>query len=61
MRRTIATFLVTALLSTSAPLMIRDHGQDPSGDFTSFVKVLKNIIRHLIPLDDGGTINPPKP
>jgi len=61
MRRTIATFLVTALLSTSAPLLARDHGQDPGGDFSRLVRVIKSIIRHLIPLDDGNNITPPKP
>jgi hypothetical protein len=60
MRKTIAMFLVTALLSSSAPLMIRDRGGDPG---ERFVRIIKTIIRHLLPIptDDGTTINPPKP
>ena len=58
MRRTIATFLVTALLSTSAPLLMRDRGQDPGG---SFIKIIRTIIRHLVPMDGGDNIVPPKP
>jgi hypothetical protein len=60
MRKTIATVLVTALLSTSAPLMIRDGGQNPG---ERFVRIIKTIIRHLLPVptDDGSNILPPKP
>jgi hypothetical protein len=59
MRKTIATLLVTALISSSAPLLRRDS-RDRGGDFG---KIIKSIVRHLIPspVDDGGTIGPPKP
>jgi len=61
MRRTVATLLITALLSASGPLMMRDRDQDRGRDrgFNP-TKIIKNIIRHLLPLDDGG-ITPPKP
>jgi len=61
MRRTIATLLVTALLSSSAPLLRRDT-RDRNGDFGP-VKIIKSIIRHLIPTptDGGDGIGPPKP
>jgi hypothetical protein len=64
MRRTLATFLITGLLSTSMPMMARDRGgRDGGGDFTRVVRIIKSIIRHLIPspADDGSGINPPKP
>jgi hypothetical protein len=63
MRRTLATLLITGLLSTSMPMMIRDRGgRDGGGDFTRFVRVIKSIVRHLIaaPADDTGIL-PPKP
>ena len=63
MRRTLATLLITGLLSTSMPMMIGDRGgRDGGGDFTRFVRVIKSIIRHLVtaPTDDGN-IEPPKP
>jgi len=64
MRRIIATVLVTGLLSASAPMIARDRGgRDGGGDFTRIVKIVKQIIRHLIvaPADDTNNINPPKP
>lgn len=64
MRRIIATVLVTGLLSTAAPMMARDRGgRDGGGDFTRIVKIVKQIIRHLIvaPADDTNNIVPPKP
>lgn len=64
MRRIVATLLVTGLLGTSMPMMARDRGgRDGGGDFSPIVKVIKNIIRHLIPApsDDGNNIGPPKP
>ena len=64
MRRTVAALLITGLLSVSMPMMARDRGgRDGGGDFTRVVRIIKSIIRHLIPspMDDGGTINPPKP
>ena len=63
MRRTLATLLITGLLSTSMPLMARDRGgRDGGGDFTRFVRVIKSIIHHLVlaPADDGNVL-PPKP
>jgi hypothetical protein len=63
MRRTLATLLITGLLSTSIPLMVRDRGgRDGGGDFTRFVRVIKSIIRHLVlaPADDNNIL-PPKP
>ena len=56
MRRTIATFLMTALLTTSAPLLMRDRGQDPG---FQLIKIIRTIVRHLIPM--GDNIVPPKP
>ena len=62
MRRTLAALLVTGLLTTSMPLMARGDrgGRDSGGDFP-IVRIIKRIIRILLPLDDTGTINPPKP
>jgi len=65
MRRTIATLLITGLLSASVPIMARDGdrgGRDSGGDIT-FVKIVKTIIRHLLPVptDDGNNLGPPKP
>jgi hypothetical protein len=63
MRRTVATLLITGLLSVSTPMMVRDHGgRDGCGDFTRFVRIIKSIIHHLIlaPADDGNIL-PPKP
>jgi len=58
MRKTIATLLVTALLSSSAPLLRRDR--DRGGDFDP-IKIIKKIVRTLIPTDDTGNLGPPKP
>ena len=66
MRRTIATLLITGVLSSSMPMMMRDRGdrggRDSGGDHT-IVRIIRNIIRHLIPMpaDDTNTINPPRP
>lgn len=63
MRRTVATLLITGLLSVSMPMMARDRGgRDGGGDFTRVVRIIKSIIRHLVmaPADDSG-IQPPKP
>jgi len=63
MRRTVATLLITGLLSVSMPMIASDRGgRDGGGDFTRFVRVIKSIIRHLIlaPADDTNIL-PPKP
>lgn len=65
MRRTLATLLITGVLSSSVPMMARDRdrgGRDSGGDHT-IVRVIRNIIRHLIPMpaDDTNNITPPKP
>jgi len=59
MRRTVATLLITALLSSSGPLLRRDQDRDRDRGFNP-TKIIKNIILHLLPLDDSG-IGPPKP
>ena len=58
MRRTAATLLITALLSSYGPLMFRDRG----GDWDPIRTIVK-IVRHLLPslMDGGDTIGPPKP
>jgi hypothetical protein len=64
MRRTIAMLLMTGVLTASMPLMARDRdrgGRDGGGNFNPIIRVIKNIIRHLLPLDDTNNINPPKP
>lgn len=65
MRRTLATLLITGVLSSSVPMMMRDRdrgGRDSGGDQT-IVRIIRSIIRHLLPMpaDDPITINPPKP
>ena len=59
MRRTVATLLISALLSVSAPSMLRRG--DP-GEFNP-LRFLKKIVRLLIPLPTDGSDNlgPPKP
>ncbi len=63
MRRIIATLLVTGLLSTSAPLFARDRGGRGEGGDFSPIRIIKTIIRHLIPVptDGGDLLGPPKP
>ncbi len=58
MRRTVATLLVTALLSSSVPSAIRDR----DGDWSP-IQILKKIVRLLIPApsDTGDNLSPPKP
>ena len=60
MRRIVATLLITGLLSTSVPLFARDR--DSGGDFNP-IRIIKTIIRHLLPIptDGGDTLGPPKP
>lgn len=64
MRRTLAVLLVTGLLSTSMPMMRRGGdrpGRDIGGD-NPIVRIIKSVIRHLIPTPtDDGNIVPPKP
>jgi hypothetical protein len=44
------------------PMMARGDrpGRDIGGD-NPIVHFIKLIVRHLLPLDDGNGINPPKP
>ena len=58
MRRIVATLLVSALLSISAPSFAR---RDDGGDWNP-IKYIKKIIRILLPSpDDDGQPGPPKP
>ena len=63
MRQTIATLLITGVLSSSVPMMMRDRGGRDSGGDNPVVRVIRQIIRHLIPMpaDDSGNLVPPKP
>jgi hypothetical protein len=56
MRRFVATLLVSALLSSSAPSFARRD----DGDRFNPIKFIKKIVRILLPLDDIQP-TPPKP
>ena len=60
MRRTVATLLVTSILSISAPSFARQS--DPGGDWNP-LKYIKKIVRLLLPspTDGGDGLGPPKP
>jgi hypothetical protein len=64
MRKLIATVLLTGVLSASMPMMARGDrpGRDIGGD-NPIVRIIKQIIRHLVPApaDDSTNPNPPKP
>ena len=62
MRKLLAVFLFTGMLSASAPMLMRGDrpGRDIGGD-NPIVRFIKHIVRHLLPLDDSNTANPPKP
>jgi len=62
MRKMVATLLLTGILSASMPMMARGDrpGRDIGGD-NPIIRIIKNIVRHLLPLDDSGNLNPPKP
>jgi hypothetical protein len=59
MRRILATLIVTAVLTSSAPSLARRD----DGDRFNPIEYIKKIVRILIPApaDDGGTATPPKP
>ena len=58
MRRIVATLLVSALLTISAPSFARRD----DGDRFDPIKYIKKIIRILVPsLDDDSVPTPPKP
>lgn len=63
MRKSIATLLLTAMLLTAAPMLARDRGGRDSGGDNPIVRVIRQIIRHLVPApaDDSTNPNPPKP
>ncbi|HYS52177.1 MAG TPA: hypothetical protein VER58_00250 [Thermoanaerobaculia bacterium] len=58
MRRAVATLLVSALLSSATPSFARRD----DGDRFDPIKVIKKIIRILVPSpDDDSVPTPPKP
>jgi hypothetical protein len=64
MRKFVAALLLTGVLAISTPAFARESARPGDGrDINPIVRIIKKIIRHLVPApaDDSTNPQPPKP
>jgi len=52
---------VVALIAPAVHARVPNENQDPRGGVPRIVKIIKRIVKLIVPNDGGGDLLPPKP